>query len=151
MARMHSRDKGKSGSTKPFVKVTPTWQTYTAKEVEALIVKLSKEKLSGALIGIRLRDTYGIPSVQATTGKKIAQILKEKGLAKALPEPLLDVVKKYILVKKHVEDNRQDKTARRGVQLAQSKLNRLVKYYKATGVLDKDWKFNAAKAGLYLE
>ena len=151
MARMHSRDKGKSGSTKPFVKETPKWQTHTAKEVEALIVKLSKEKLTSAQIGTRLRDTYGIASVRATTGKKVVEIMTEKGISKQLPEPLLDAIKKFIAIRKHLDDNRQDKTAKRGLQLTQSKLNRLVKYYKRTSKLEADWKFNAGKAGLYLE
>jgi len=151
MARMHSRDKGKSGSTKPFVKETPKWQTHTAKEVEALIVKYSKEKLTGAQIGIKLRDMYGIASVRATTGKKVAEIMTEKGVAKQLPEPLLDIIKKFIAIRKHLDDNRQDKTAKRGLQLTQSKLNRLIKYYKSTDKLEADWKFNASKAGLYLE
>ncbi len=151
MGRMHSGSKGKSGSSKPFVKETPTWQAYSAKEVEALIVKLAKEKLTPAKIGIKLRDMYGVPSVKTTCGKTVMQILTEKGLQKQLPQDLLDIIRKYIEITKHLETNKQDKTARRGLQLAQSKLGRLTKYYKRVGMVDKDWKFDTAKAGIYLE
>ena len=34
MARMHSRDKGKSRSTKPSSKTVPSWLMYKPKEIE---------------------------------------------------------------------------------------------------------------------
>ena len=151
MGRMHSGSKGKSGSSKPFVKETPKWQAYSAKEIEALIVKLAKEKLTPSQIGIKLRDMYGVPSVKTTCGKTVVQILTEKGLQKHLPQDLLDIIRKYIDITKHLEINKQDKTARRGLQLTQSKLLRLSKYYKRVGMIEKDWKFDTTKAGIYLE
>ena len=44
MARMHSRDKGKSKSTRPSSRDKPSWLRYTSKEVELLIVKLAKDE-----------------------------------------------------------------------------------------------------------
>ena len=52
MARMHSRDKGTSGSTSPSVKSIPSWHMYKAKEVELLIVKYAKEGNSASKIGL---------------------------------------------------------------------------------------------------
>ena len=42
-------------------------------------------------------------------------------------------------------------TAKRGFQLTESKINRLVKYYKKTNKMPKDWKFDRAKAKLLVE
>ena len=41
MAKMHSRARGKSGSTKPLKKV-PSWAPYKGPDVEKLIVKYAK-------------------------------------------------------------------------------------------------------------
>jgi small subunit ribosomal protein S15 len=151
MGRMHSGSKGKSGSSKPYIKEVPSWQAYKAKEVEALVVKLAKDKHSAAKIGLILRDMYGIASVQTTTQKSVTEILTEKGITKQLPQDMIDLIRKYIGITKHVEQNNQDKTAKRGLVLAQSKLARLAKYYKRTGKIAADWKFDTAKAGIYLE
>ena len=51
MARMHSRKKGKSGSTKPTVKGNYTWMNYKPKEVELLFLKLDKEWTVASKIG----------------------------------------------------------------------------------------------------
>ena len=82
MARMYSRKKGKSGSTKTINTKKLTWLRYTNKEVEHFITKLAKEGKTPSQIGLILRDTYGVPDVKSTLKKKITIILKEKGLAK---------------------------------------------------------------------
>ena len=150
MARMHSRDKGKSGSTKPLKKV-PTWAPYKTKEVEKLVIKFARSSLSTSEIGIALRDTYGINSVKALTKKSISDILKENKLEKKLPEDLLNLIRKMIDVKQHLEKNRQDQTAKRGLQLTFSKIRRLVKYYQRTKRLPADWKFDQTRLKMYVE
>jgi len=65
MARMYSRRKGKSGSTKPTERKKKAWIKYSAKEVESLIEKLAKSGLTKSMIGLVLRDSYGIPEVKA--------------------------------------------------------------------------------------
>lgn len=150
MARMHSRAKGKSGSTKPIKRI-PSWMRYKGKEVEKLIIRLAKSGSTASEIGIMLRDTYGIHDVKAVAGKKITKILTENDLLKELPEDLMALIKRFIDVKKHLEKNKQDKTAKRGWQLTDSKIRRLVKYYKRSGRLPADWKFEAEKVKLYVE
>ena len=148
MARMHSRKRGKAGSTKPVKKVKPTWVEQKPKVVEALILKLAKAGHTTSEIGIMLRDAYGVPDVKAITGKKIMQILAENKLAPNLPENLTALIKRHIDLMKHIEGNKRDKTANRGAQLTESKINRLVKYYKRKGALAADWKYDKAKAKL---
>ncbi|MFT7615758.1 MAG: small subunit ribosomal protein S15 [Candidatus Woesearchaeota archaeon] len=151
MAKKYSRSKGQSGSTKPYVKENPAWMTHKDKEVEALVVKYVKEKLTAAQVGIKLRDQYGIPSIKIATGKTVTQILTEKKLTKSLPQDLIDCIAKFIAVTKHYETNKQDKTSFRGRQLAVSRISRLVKYYKETGKIANTWKFDPNRAGMYLE
>lgn len=151
MARMHSRKKGKSGSKKPLKKTLPSWVRYKAKEVELLVIKLAKEGKAPSQIGIILRDSYGIPDVEELAKKSITAILKEKKLLPKIPEDLLSLMKKSALVKKHMDENKKDKTALRGLQLTESKIRRLIKYYKKSGKLEEEFKYDPKKTGMYLE
>ncbi|MFH1510835.1 MAG: 30S ribosomal protein S15 [Candidatus Woesearchaeota archaeon] len=149
MARMHSRRKGKSGSTKPSKATQPGWVRYKPKELEMLITKLSKEGHSASEIGVILRDTYGVPSVRQVSEKRLTQVLAEKNLGPKIPEDLINLIKRAITIRKHIEKNKQDMTAKRGLQLTESKIFRLMKYYKGTGKLPLDWKFDEQSIRLY--
>jgi len=145
---MHSRKRGKHGSKRP---AAPSWILHDQKKVELLIAKLSKEGKSASQIGTLLRDTYGIPSVSALCGKSISAILKEKKLSPEMPDDLTALFRKYASVKKHIDTNKHDNTAGRGLQLTESKINRLVKYYKRTGRIPETWKFEADQMGFFAE
>ncbi|RLI97487.1 MAG: 30S ribosomal protein S15, partial [Candidatus Aenigmatarchaeota archaeon] len=54
MARMYSRDRGKSGSSKPAERKMP-WVKYKKGEIEEIIVKLAKEGRDSSQIGLALR------------------------------------------------------------------------------------------------
>ena len=148
MARMHSRAKGKSGSKKPVKKTQPGWVRFKGKEVELMIVKLAKEGKTSSQIGIELRDVYGIPNASQIIGKKIQALLREKELLRELPEDLLALMRKAVMVRKHLESNAQDQSAKRGLVLTESKINRLVRYYKSAKKLPADWKYDPARASL---
>jgi small subunit ribosomal protein S15 len=151
MARMYSRKKGKSGSKKPAKKSSPSWMTYKPKEIEHIILKLHKEGKLTSEIGVIMRDMYGIPNVKAVTKKKISAILKEKGLAPNIPEDLMSVIKSNIAIRKHLEDNKTDQVAKRGLEIAESKIKKLVSYYKKTKVLPEDWSYDPEKIRLLIE
>ena len=151
MARMYSRRKGKAGSKKPEKPTKPAWLRYSTKEIEMLVVKLAKEDNTGSQIGMILRDSYGIPDVKTVTGKNIVTILEEKKLAPQLPEDLMALMKKAVLVKKHFDKHRHDMPGKRGLQLTESKIKRLVKYYKESGKLPVDWKYDPEKIRLFTE
>ena len=151
MARMHSRNRGKHGSKKPAKKTAPSWIRYKGKEVELLISKLAKDGKTNSQIGILLRDTYGIPNVFALCGKSVSAILKDKKLTPEMPEDLTAMFKRYAAIKKHMDTNKHDETAIRGLRLAESKINRLVKYYKRSGRVPETWKFEADRMGFFAE
>ncbi len=151
MARMHSRAGGKSGSTKPVKKSTPSWLQYKAKEIELLISKYAKEGKSPSQIGLYLRDEYGIPDVKVVVGKSISKILAEKNLSGDIPEDLLALIRKAMFIRKHLEENHKDQPAKRGLTLTESKIMRLAKYYKRTKRLPADWKYDPKKVRLYID
>ena len=150
MARMYSRKKGQSGSTKPIKKV-PSWAPFKGKEVEKLVLKYGKSGKSASEIGLILRDSYGINSVKALTEKKITKILEENNVTKDLPEDLQNLIKKMVAINQHLEKNKQDETGKRGLILTSSKIRRLTKYYKGTGKLAKDWQLDMKRLKMYLE
>lgn len=142
MARIHARTKGKSGSSKP---ATPdlSFVTVKPKEVENLIVKMSKEEnMSASLIGITLRDTYAVPNVKALCGKSIGDILEENNMKSSVPEDLQALVNKVYTLKKHLELNKKDTHNKRSLLLIESKIRRLTKYYKRVGKIPQNWRYN---------
>ena len=151
MAKMYSRKKGKSGSKKVLDKKQPVWVRHKPKEVEMLIVKLAKEGKTTSEIGITLRDNYGVPSVKQITGKTILKIVSEKRLAPKLPEDLMNLIRRALSIREHLDENKKDMTAKRGLEITESKVRKLVSYYKASGKISEDWKYNPKDAKLYVE
>ena len=151
MARMYSRKRGKSGSKKPYRLSPPKWVNYGPEQIKDMVAKLAGEGHSTAEIGIILRDQYGIPSVKDICGMSMTDILKEKNLAPEIPEDLANLMRRAIKIKNHLKINFKDKAAKRGLQLTESKIRRLVKYYKRTGVLPKDWTYDLEKMTLLVE
>jgi len=151
MARMYSRAKGKSASHKPLVKTKPEWMPIKEREIELLIAKLAKEGHSPSQIGLHLRDSYGVPDVETVLGKTITKVLSDKKLLKELPEDVISLMRKAITLHKHQQQNKNDMTAKRGLQLTEAKIGRLTKYYKTTGRIKKDWKYSIEEASFYVE
>ena len=73
-----------------------------------MILKFNKEGKSTSEIGIVLRDQYGIPSVKDVTGERITQILKRNDQAGQYPEDLLNLIKRAVNIRDHLEENPKD-------------------------------------------
>lgn len=146
MARRYSKKKGISGSTRPVNVDNSAWVNKDSKAVKDVILELSKSGKSASQIGIVLRDSYAVPDVKVSFGKSIGAILAEGGVKKEVPDDLLALIRRDIAIAKHIESNKKDMTAKRGQQLTLSKINKLVGYYKSTGVLSADWVYERSKA-----
>lgn len=151
MARLHAKRKGKSGSTRPFLKANPEWVPLDASEVEETILRLHSEGLSTASIGVRLRDAYGVPNVRLVTGKSVSQILTAKGAKFPLPEDLSSLMKRAVQLQAHLKEHAGDSSNRRGLQLIESKIRRLSHYYKERGVLPPEWDYSLKLAELQVK
>jgi ribosomal protein S15P/S13E len=127
------------------------WVDYKPEEIENLIVDLSNQGVAPSRIGIVLRDQYGIPSVKTATQKRITDILKEKELSGEIPEDLLNLIRKSVMLRKHMLQNKKDFSAKRGYQLTVSKIRRLVHFYVKVGKLPQDWRYTPETAALLVK
>ena len=151
MARMHTRRKGISCSKRPMISENPAWVPLNATEIEDIVVKLAKDGVTSAKIGLILRDQYGVPNVKLATGKTVTQIMDEKGVAPSLPEDLSNLMRRAISLNVHLKHNRGDVSNKRGLNMIEAKIRRLERYYKRNGILPADWKYSLSKAELMLK
>ncbi len=145
MARMHSRKRGSSGSTRPARLEKPTWVELSPEEVENEVVKLARRGHPKSMIGTIMRDSRGVPLVKLVTGKKLTQILGESEIQSPLPEDLANLVRKALNIRNHLETNHKDLEGRKGLLRTESKIYRLIKYYKKKKVLAPDFKYDPDK------
>ncbi|ACL17925.1 30S ribosomal protein S15 [Methanosphaerula palustris] len=150
MARMHARCRGKSGSVRPHRTEAPVWSTTDSTEIEKLIVELKKNEKSTSEIGLILRDRYSVPDVKLATGKRINAVLKENGLASEIPEDLRNLIVKALRMRKHMGENKKDLLNKRQLQLTESKVRRLVKYYVGSKKLPAGWVYKPDTAEILL-
>jgi small subunit ribosomal protein S15 len=139
MSRIHSRKKGKAGSRKPQAVKSPEWVTLPPAEIENLVVRMGKDGVSTALIGLKLRDQYGVPNIRLATGKDVTRILSEHDMKSDVPEDLSNLIKRSASLLSHIKQNAKDTENKRGLTLINSKIRRLTKYYKRMGVLPDGW------------
>ena len=151
MARLHAHRKGKSGSTRPFLKANPEWVAVEKAEIEDTIFRLHQEGLSAAAIGVRLRDGFGVPSVRLATGRSVLEILRSKGAKFALPEDLAGLIRRAASLQTHLKEHGKDLSNKRGLQLIESKIRRLSRYYKDHGVIPVDWDYSLKLAELQVK
>ncbi|TMI08900.1 30S ribosomal protein S15 [Candidatus Bathyarchaeota archaeon] len=147
MARLYSGKRGSSGSTRPVSRRPPAWFKYEPEEVDALVLKLSKEGNTPSLIGQILRDRYGIPLVSQVAGRRLEKIIPEESRTK-LPEDLENLLRKATSATRHLEKNRKDYPNKRDLALIESKIHRLVFYYRKIGRIPKDWVYKPVAASL---
>ncbi|MBJ99520.1 MAG: 30S ribosomal protein S15 [Euryarchaeota archaeon] len=148
MARIHNGRKGKSGSKKPHNQELPEWSLKDAKKIKSLIIELSENGHSTAVIGTILRDQHAVPDVRKACGMRINQVLSEKGKNAEIPEDLMNLLQKVLSLVDHLDSNRKDLHNSRQLELTESKIRRLVKYYKSKDKLPSDWKYDRKQVRL---
>ena len=131
--------------------VKPEWIEYSNEEIEELILKLKKEGNSTSMIGIILRDQYGVPDVKLITGMKITKILEKHNQGLEYPEDLMNLIRKAVNIREHLKENPKDLHTRRGLRIVESKIRRLVTYYRNEGVLPEGWRYEPKQAALLVK
>ena len=139
---------GKSHSIRPATLRAPSWISLTPAEIEALVIKYSKEGLTPSQIGIKLRDQHSIPLIKPITKKSIGQILEENDLKADMPEDLENIVNKAVGLQKHLKENKGDNRNVRSLELIEAKVHRLSVYYKRIERIPKTWKYKSVVAQL---
>jgi len=148
LARLYTSKRGRSGSTRPVSKKPPAWFKYTPEEVEALIAKLAREGNSASSIGVILRDRHGVPLVKPVAGKSITELVRASGQTPKVPEDLDYLFRTANSLRKHMEKNKKDYENKRALATVESKIHRLVKYYKAQGKLQPEWEYKPMAASV---
>ncbi|UCD44497.1 MAG: 30S ribosomal protein S15 [Candidatus Bathyarchaeota archaeon] len=131
--------RGRSRSTRPVSKRAPNWVIYQPDEVKALIINLAREGRSQSDIGNILRDEHGIPLVKPIIGYGVHKVLEEAGFAPRIPEDIYNLMVKSTKLRRHMERNPKDFSNKRGLQITESKIYALTRYYKRRGQLPADW------------
>ncbi|MBU38661.1 MAG: 30S ribosomal protein S15 [Euryarchaeota archaeon] len=148
---MHSKGKGSSGSSKPHSKDPPEWSNSDKEEIEELIVQLSDEGHTNASIGTMLRDKHGVPDVRLVTGERISQTLNRLGKSSGLPEDLMSLMRRALRLIDHLTQNSKDIHNRRQLELCESKIRRLSRYYRENNQIDSEWTYKRDQLRLMVE
>ncbi len=151
MSRMHSKGRGRSGSTRPISTDAPDWSQSDPESVEALVLSLAEEGHSPAVIGTILRDRHAVPSVKAVCGERIVQILSRNGHVARFPEDMMNLMRKALRLIDHLDLNRKDLHNLRQLELTEARIRRLARYYIGRGVVDSDWTYKRDQLRLLVE
>ncbi|MFB6171355.1 MAG: 30S ribosomal protein S15 [Haloarculaceae archaeon] len=150
MARMHTRRRGSSGSDRPVADDPPEWSDVDSEAVEARVVELAEQGHDPSQIGMKLRDEgvqgTPVPDVKLATGKKVTEILDEHDADPDVPEDLRNLMERAIRLREHMDDNPTDYQNKRALQNTESKIRRLVDYYRGDEVdAEFTYTYDAAK------
>lgn len=151
MARMHSKGKGTSGSSKPNIDTAPSWSESDKGTVEELIIKYANEGHSSAKIGTLLRDMHAVPDVRLVMGERISQTLSRNDLESKYPEDMMNLMRKALSLIDHLSNNKKDLHNRRQLELCESRLRRLARYYVDTGRIPSTWAYKRDQLRLMVE
>ena len=151
MAKLHAKTHGKSGRKRPKDKTAPKWLEHSEKDVKDAIMQLVKKGTAPTMIGLILRDQYAIPAVKPILGMTLSQFLAKENALPQYPDDLINLIRRAVGIRNHLKENKADTHNRVKLLHVESKINRLVKYYRKNGRLPKDWKYDSEKAALLVK
>jgi small subunit ribosomal protein S15 len=131
---MHTRRRGSSGSDRPAADDPPEWSDVDADAIEERVVELAEQGHDPSQIGMKLRDEgvqgTPIPNVKLATDKKVTEILEEHDATAEIPEDLHNLLERAVRLREHMDENPGDAQNKRALQNTESKIRRLVNYYR---------------------
>ena len=68
-----------------------------------------------------------------------------------IPEDLQNLIRRALRLRKHITVNKKDLHNKRSLQLTESKIRRITKYYHTKERLPKGWKYTPRQAKLMFE
>jgi len=148
MARIHSHRHGKSHSSRPPSLISTQWINYGQDTIESTIAKMAKEGSTPSVIGVRLRDEFGLPLTKKLINKPVTRVLKEAKAAPQVPEDLANLLTKARGLQAHLKVHKADRKNVHSLELLEAKIHRLSKYYKRKGILPQNWKYSTVVAQL---
>jgi small subunit ribosomal protein S15 len=123
----------------------PEWSDVDSEDIEARVVELAEQGHDPSQIGMKLRDEgvkgTPVPNVKLATGKKVTAILEDNDAKPDLPEDLRNLMERAIRLRRHMEENNNDAQNKRALQNTESKIRRLVSYYRGDE-LDEEFTYS---------
>lgn len=154
MARMHTRRRGSSGSDRPAADEPPEWSDVDPDTIEEHVVSLAEQGHDPSVIGLKLRDEgvqgVSVPDVKLATGKKVTQILEENDARADIPEDLRNLLQRAVRLNEHMDENPGDYQNKRALQNTESKVRRMVAYYRGDA-LDESFTYSYESAKELIE
>jgi small subunit ribosomal protein S15 len=151
MARLHSKKKGKAGTKRPKSTTVPNWSSVDKAGLRENILKMAREGVPAAKIGLVIRDQYSVPNLRANLGMSLRAFLKKEGVLGEYPDDLLNLIKKAVRMNNHIKTSRNDTTNSVKLIHVESKIQRLAKYYSSKGMLPEGWRYDREKAALLVK
>jgi small subunit ribosomal protein S15 len=116
------------------------------------VLRYAGEGRSTSEIGIVLRDQHAIPDVKLATGERISAILSRNEMTPLYPEDMMNLMRQAQRIIDHLEaGNRKDIHNRRQLELTESRLRRLAKYYRESGRISSDWTYKRDQLRLMVQ
>ena len=109
----------------------PEWVTYSNEEIEEMILKFNREGKS--------------------TSERITEILKRNNQANEYPEDLMNLIKRAVNIRDHLNENPKDLHSKRGLTIIESRIRKLSSYYVDEGQLPKGWRYDPEEAALLVK
>jgi len=151
---MHSRRRGSSGSDRPAADDPPEWSDLDQETIEAHVVELAEQGHAPSEIGLKLRDEgvkgTPVPDVKLATGKKVTEILEENDATHEIPEDLRNLMAKAVRLRDHLAENPTDYQNKRALQNTESKIRRLLDYYRGDEI-EEDFSYSVDEARELIE
>jgi len=151
---MHTRRRGSSDSDKPAADNPPEWSDIDEDAIVERVVELAEQGHAPSVIGLKLRDEgvqgTPIPDVKVATGKKVTEILEKHEADPDFPEDLRNLMKRAVRLRDHMDEHPGDHQNKRALQNTQSKIRRLVDYYRGDEI-DEDFTYSYDTANRLLD
>lgn len=141
----------RKGSQAPITDAAPEWLGMLPREIESKVAEMAKDGVQPAKIGLTLRDSFGVPNVKQATGKSITAIIAEAGQAPSIPQDLTNLIHRAIDLQEHLKGNRQDLHNKRGLELIEARIRKLIKYYQKNGKVEAGFKYTRDGARLLVD
>jgi small subunit ribosomal protein S15 len=126
-------------------------EEYSAKELEEQVVSLANAGHSPSKIGLILRDEFGVKNFSEVASKRIQDVLRENELVGDMPEDLLNLIRRSVILSNHLNKNKKDYSAKRGYELTVAKIKKLTKYYSKKNKIPKGWVYTPEQAALLVK
>ena len=123
----------------------------STEEIVETVVSLANAGHSPSKIGLILRDEHRVKNFSETTGKSVQQVLAENKLLGEMPEDLLNLIRRSVILYNHMQKNKKDFTAKHGYELTVSKIRRLTKYYAKKDKIPAGWAYSTEQAALLVK